>query len=56
MPEDLLLFIITGIKNTSVCKTSILMQSKYFDTVQSQLTKCLALVACFACCSLGDAS
>jgi len=23
---------------------------------QSQLTKCFALVACFACCSLGDSS
>jgi len=27
-----------------------------YNTDQSQLTKCFALVACFACCSLGDSS
>jgi len=30
--------------------------SEHLNTDQSQLTKRFALVACFACCSLGDYS
>jgi len=30
--------------------------SEHLNTDQSQLTKCFALVACFACCRLGDYS
>jgi len=30
--------------------------AEYFDTVQSQSTKCSAHIAWFACCNLGDAS
>jgi len=30
--------------------------SEHSHTGQSQLTKCFALVACFACCSLGSSS
>jgi len=30
--------------------------SKHLNTDQSQLTKDFALVACFACCSLGNSS
>jgi len=48
-----LLFLTTGIKKTSVWKTVFV--SEHLDTVQSQFTKCFALVACFACCMLGDA-
>jgi len=44
-----------GIKKTDVWKTTIFV-SEHLDTVQSQSTKCFALVACFACCSLGNSS
>jgi len=54
IPEDVLLFITTRNRKMSVLKTKFM--SQYFDTVQSQSTKCFAHVACFACCSLGDAS
>jgi len=54
MPEDLLLLFITSRIKTSVWKTRFVFE--YFDTVQSQSTRCFALVACSACCSLGDAS
>jgi len=30
--------------------------SEHLKTDRFQLTKCFALVACFACCSLGDSS
>jgi len=30
--------------------------SEHLNTGQSQLTKCFALVACLACCSLDDSS
>jgi len=54
MRGDLMLFYTTGIKKTAVWKITFV--SEHLDTVQSQLTECFALVACFACCSLGDAS
>jgi len=54
MPEEILLFLATDIKKTTVCKTTF--KSEHLDTVQSQSTKCFALVGCFAYCSLGDAS
>jgi len=54
MPEDLLLVVMTKIKKISVCKTRLV--SKYFDTVQFQLTRCFIPVACFACCTLGNTS
>jgi len=54
LPEDLLLFLTTRIKKTAVWKTTFVFEN--LDTDQSQLTKCFALTACFACCSLGDSS
>jgi len=30
--------------------------SEHLNTDQSQLTKCFALVVCFACCSLDNSS
>jgi len=30
--------------------------SEHLKTDQFQLTECFALVACFACCSLGDST
>jgi len=38
----------------AVWKTTFV--SEHFKIDQSQLTKCFALVACFACCSLDDSS
>jgi len=52
MPEDVLLFLTTGIKKMAVWKTTFV--SEHLNTDQSQLSKCFALVACFICCSLGD--
>jgi len=55
MPEDLLLFLTTRIKKMAVWKATF--ASEHFKTDQSQLIlECFALVACFACCSLGDSS
>jgi len=54
MLEDLLLFLTTKIKKTAVWKT--IFGSEHLNTDQSQLAKCFTLVACFACCSLGDSS
>jgi len=54
MPEDLLLFLATRIKKTVLWKITFV--SEQLNTDQSQLTKCFALVACFACHSLGDSS
>jgi len=54
MPEDLLLFLTTRIKKMAVWKTTFM--SEHLKTDQSQLTKCFALVTCFACCSLDDSS
>jgi len=54
MPEDLLLFLTTSIKKMAVWKTTFV--SEHLSIDQSQLTKCFALVACFACCSLGNSS
>ena len=54
MPEDLLLFLTTRIKKMAVWKTTFV--SEHLKAYRSQLTKCFALVACFACCSLGDSS
>jgi len=50
MPEDLMLFLTTAIKKASTCLQN------YICAVQSQSTKCFALVACFTCCTLGDAN
>jgi len=36
----------------TVWKTTFV--SEHLDTDQSELTKCFALVACSACCSLDD--
>jgi len=36
----------------AVCKTTFV--SEHLNTNQSQVTKCFALVACFACYSFGD--
>jgi len=50
MPGDLLLFLTSGIKKTAVWNTKFV--SEHLDTahsVQSQQTKCSALVACFGC-------
>ena len=53
VPEDLLLLLTTGIKKTVVWKTTFV--SEHLDKVhQSQSKICFALVACFACFSLGD--
>jgi len=30
--------------------------SEHLNTDQSQLTKCLTLIICFACCNFGDSS
>jgi len=54
VPGGPLSFLTTGIKKTSVWKTTLV--SEHFDTDQSQMTKCFAFIACFAGCSLGDAS
>jgi len=54
MPEILLLFLTTRIKKMTVWKTTFVSENLNAD--QSQLTKYFALVACFACCSLGDSS
>jgi len=54
MPGNLSLFLTTGIRKTAVWKTTFV--SEHLDTVQSQSTKCFALVACFACFSLGHSS
>ena len=54
MPEDLLLFLTTRINKMAVWKTTYV--SEHLNTDQYQLTKCFALVACFACCSLDDSS
>jgi len=54
MPEDLSLFLTTRIKKMAVWKTTFV--SKHLNPDQSQLTKCFALAASFACCSLGDSS
>ena len=37
-------------------KVHLCLVSEHLEAVQSQLTKCFVLVACFACCSLGDSS
>jgi len=42
------------INKTAVQKT--IFVSEHYDTIPSQLTKCFSLVACFACCSIGDSS
>ena len=52
--KDLLLFHTTRIKKMAVWKTSFV--SEHLKTDQFQLTKCFALVVCFACCSLCDSS
>jgi len=52
MPEDRLLFLTTEIKKMVLLKN--IFVSEHLKADQSQLTKCFALVACFACCSLGD--
>jgi len=44
----------TRIKKMAVWKTTLV--SQHFNTEQSQLTKCLTHVACFACWSLDDSS
>jgi len=54
MPEDLLLFLTTRIKKTAVWKNTFVFE--HLNTDQSQLAKRFALVACFACCSVGDSS
>jgi len=54
MPEDLSLLLTTRIMKMADWKTTFV--SEHLNTDQSQLTKCFALVACFACCSLGDSS
>ena len=52
MPDDLLLFLTTRIKKLAVWNNAFV--SEHLNTDQSQLTKCFALVTCFACCSLDD--
>jgi len=54
MPEDLLLFLTTRMKKIAVWKITFVFE--HLNTDHSQLTKCFALVACFACCSLDDSS
>jgi len=54
MPEDRLLFLTTRIKKMAIWKTTL--TSEDLNTDQSQLTKCFALVACFAYCSLDESS
>jgi len=44
----------TRIKKMAVSKTTFV--SEHLKRDQSQLTKCFALVACLACCSLGASS
>jgi len=46
MPEDFLLLLATRLKNVALWKAT-LVSEHYAD--RSQLTKCFALVACFAC-------
>ena len=38
----------------AVCETAFV--SDHLNTDHSQLTKCFALVVCFACCSLSDST
>jgi len=54
MPEGLELFLAIRIKKMAVWKTTFV--SEHLNTDKSQLTKCFALVACFACCSLVDSN
>jgi len=45
-----LLFLTNRTKKMAVWKITFV--SEHLNTDQSQMTKCFALVACFACCSL----
>jgi len=44
----------TQMKKTAAWKSTFV--SEHLDIIQSQSTKCFAIVACFAWCILGDSS